>query len=143
VDQEIVRAIGPYGAIRYGDSLLRVTRDAVRYIVDPAGWWRLVAEQVTRLGPERGAELLARLYNASHVRMRGLSTLAEASGLDEQALRGTFIDYRAGRSTHKIEEPRRADWPGWAEAMRDGEVVDTSARWAEVSSGEAEVTDAR
>ena len=124
VDQALIAELGGYGALRYGETLLRVGRDRTARIVDRGSWWRLVASQVVALGADEGGRLLDRLYNADNVKLTGLRLMAASIGEEESEL----IEWRDGKHRWKVDTPKRGDWPVWAEKLADGETHSTVAR---------------
>jgi hypothetical protein len=128
VDQALIAILGGWGALRYGETLLRVGRDRTARVVDRGSWWHLVASQVVALGVDEGAKLLDRLYNADNVKLRGLAPLAEQAGVEEGALKDTMIEWKDGRKPWKVYTPRREDWPVGAEQLADGESYVTHTR---------------
>lgn len=127
VDQAMIGHLGPYGALRYGETFMQVGRDATRRVPDKALWWRMIATEVRTLPMEDGARLLEGLFNADNVKVKGLALLARSSGKSEEGLRGTFLTYEPGRKPWKMNTPRRVDWPAWAEHMKDGGPLVTKA----------------
>lgn len=122
VDGAIVERVGPWGAIRAGNSLLRVVADRRRRIVDHHTWWRFVVTAIRHLDDHAAARLLEQLFNADELRVRGLRPLAEAAGLDEQTVRDTFVGWEDTARPWKVTEPPRSTWPKWAETMSDGDI---------------------
>lgn len=122
VDSRIRERIGPHGAVRYGDRLLRPSLGDNK-VVDVAGFWSMVDAALRRV--EDPIPLLRELFNVDSVRLSGLPLLANVLEVDPKTLRSTLVD--RSEPTSPISAISQKYWPMWALSMGDGEAYITRA----------------
>jgi hypothetical protein len=108
------------GAMRYGDQIIRPSTNGRPTVVDPEGWWSMVADAVVGRSIPAAAALLAALYPANAVRLTGLSRLADEYNYDLAALRSTFIEYDPPTSSLSVMPISKA--PKWAQKLEEGQL---------------------
>lgn len=105
------------GALRYGESIMRPAYRGRPKVIDQ-GWWEMVVDGLSKSdSPEA---LLSALYPASSVRLTALQQLAEALGVEEQAIRQTFIEYDEPTAVLDVVPLSKA--PQWAQQLEEGKV---------------------
>lgn len=131
IDERLAEEIGPHGAVRLGDRLLRPPGKEWK-IVDTATFWSMLAEAVRRV--DDPTPLLLTLFNAGDAKLTGLKHLAAVLDVDEKALRATLV---AGKpKTSPIIAVTMKYWPNWALQMKDGEAVVTKAAFPDEADWE-------
>ena len=123
IDAELARRLGPHGALRYGDSLLRPSRLPAE-VQDHGAFWRLLRDALNRLDEDDRIRLLEALWSVSEVKLSGLKHLAAALEVRLEALRGTLVGKKA--TTTYLYTTARSKWPGWARDMAEGEALLTA-----------------
>lgn len=134
VDEALAERLGPYGAVRLGDSLLRPSGSKGKArVTDPARFWGLVTLALSKTDDPAG--LLGALFSPDDVHLTGLGRLAAVLGVSEPAVRGTVgISYDSPSGA--LSSTGRARWPVWAQKMADGEARITAAYFPEVPDEE-------
>lgn len=104
--------LGPGGAMRYGDTIIRHHTDTrKRVLVEPEAL-------VEFLGPEA----FARSVNPSHVRITSVRAEAEARGLNPDAVEDTFYGWRSEPRADLKELPI-SKAPKYLQELSDGQVI--------------------
>lgn len=117
VDRQLAQELGT-GALRYGDSVIRVNGKGSAKVVDVEAFWEAIDSALdTCIDPPT---LLAALFPADSVRLTALPKVAELLKVDPDAFKETMIDYDAPTSPLSIMPVSKAKW---AQKLREGEVL--------------------
>lgn len=126
IDEALAQRLGPNGALRYGQRLLRPATGGYQ-LLDTAAFWRMFHDALGELDAEDRVRLVQALWNAGDAKLSGLKLLAIAIDRDPKAVRSTLVGRKAPSGAIWSTSPRY--WPGWARDLAEGEALVTAATW--------------
>ena len=123
IDRELAQRLGPNGALRYGDRLLRPSNMG-HELADVGAFWRMLRDALAALDQDDRIRLLEALWPGRRIKLSGLPHLAAALEVPARSVRDTLVG--AKDSTSYLYTTAKSKWPGWARDMADGEALLTA-----------------